>query len=60
MRVPMAHEGNVIVKTRTTRRLAVAFGRVAQHNGRSTAEELRRVMQAHVDAANATPRKDGR
>lgn len=38
----------VTVRTRTSRKLATDFARVADRNGRSTAEELRRLMEAHV------------
>lgn len=48
----------VTVRTRTTRRLATDFGRVAARNGRSTAEELRRLMEAHVQAHDATLKGD--
>lgn len=52
--------GDVTVKTRTTRKLATAFARVARLNGRSTAEELRRVMQSHVDSAIDATQERGR
>lgn len=44
----------VIVKARTTKRLRDAFYRVAKANGRSVEEELRRVIQRHVDEQAAT------
>lgn len=44
---------DVVTKTRTTKKLRDSFARVARDNGRSIAEELRRVMQRHVDEHDA-------
>ena len=48
----------VIVKTYTTKKQRDAFERVARHNGRSIAEELRRAIQAHVDAHDPKSERD--
>ena len=44
----MANTSPATIRTRTTRKLASAFARVARDNGRSVAEELRRIVQEHV------------
>jgi hypothetical protein len=45
---------SVVVKTRTTRRLADRLAAVARRNRRSVAEELRIAIENHVNDSHST------